>query len=175
MNLLGCTGQIPGMVADAFKVADGMQQRIDQVTIRHIHAAAGQLHQICTNRILIPVGFRLQPFHLRRFLFIPLVHQTDRQIHALAAQVGHIRSCGKAPVHCRSRRRQKAGIQQLNLLRLCRRVGDGPDGQLLQPFGQGEHKCRGCQVKACVHQRNPHTIHRFLHHGEVENRIQGIK
>ena len=167
------------MVADAFKIADAVQQQGERVAVLLGEFGAGELDHVRAQLILIVVDLRFQRLdairHLRRIR--AAVEKTDRVENRLAGQLGHPVGDHLALFHRERRVGEEALIQQLEIVDALHHVvvADGERRQPFQRTGERKQHRRRNDVERRMNHGDASRVRRILHKRKRENRVDGVK
>ena len=185
-QLLRCLQHIHCVVADALKVSDHMQQLCRLHPVLITEGAAGQLHKIGSQLVLVFVGaLFILPDALGALLVmtVQLPHGVAGGLHGNEPHVhGHL----MAPLHSHRRGSHEPLVQSRHAVSSLL-VGDNAAGQLLQQPRHRQHQRRAENVKHRVNNGNAHLVdisvqHRniyqcpyYLKHRQPHNRTDDVE
>ena len=174
VHLLGGFQKVDGMVADALKITDGVQQGVHALAVGVVQFPAGQLDQISAQCVLVPVHPALLVPHLLGKFVVPFVGQAHGLHNAHPGKLGHFSGSGASTLHSHGGGVQQTVIQQRKLL-FFRGIGNGQDGQLFQPGGKGQQNDGGQNVEHRVHDCNAPSLDGGIHKGKVADGVESIE
>ncbi len=108
------------MVADALKIADGVEQGVDALAVSVVQLPAGKLDQISAEGVLILINFAFFLFDLFGQSVVPFVRQAHGLEHTHAGKLSHLGGCGTGTLHSHGRRIEQTLIQQGKSSSACR-------------------------------------------------------
>ena len=111
IHFLGGFGNIQGVVADSLHVADGVQQCVQNSVVVNRQFLVGQLHQVRTQGVFVPIGLVFQINNLLHHGIIKLYSQTVCQLHSFLSSLGHLTGDLPSPAHSHSRGSDQTAIQ----------------------------------------------------------------
>lgn len=163
------------MVADALKIADGVQQGIYALAVGVTELIAGQFYQVGAQSILVIIHLLLLLPDLLGQGIVPGVGQAHGLHHACAGQFSHISRSGTGTLHSHGGGVEQTLIQQGKFLLLCSILGDGDERQLLQHAGKGQQYSGGQHVEDGVDDGDIPRRNGVVDKGEMQDRIQAIE
>ena len=170
MQLLGGLLKIQNVVADALKVADGVEQAGDGVVIVGGGAVLGDLDQIAAQPVLIDVQLVL----VGKDLLLPglgvLEELVQHQVHAGLGQGAHLIHHAGALADGHAGGPQQAGIQEGKVGGLVL-SGDSLLGQPFQLAGEGQQQKGGAHIENRVAEGDAHGVDGVRQEGETENGV----
>ena len=174
VHLFGRFHQVYGMVADALKIADGVQQGIYALAVGMVQLTAGKLDEIGAESVLVTVYLRLFLADFLRKCVVPLMSQAHGLHHAHTGKLCHFSSCRACTFYGHGRGVQQAVIQQRKAF-LFRRIRNGEDGQLFQQVCKGQQHQRCHDIEHRVHHSDAPCLDGGVHKSKVADRIQAVK
>ena len=175
-NLLGGLDEVDGMVADAFKIVDGVQQRVDAAQVLMGQPLAGQLDQIGAQNVLVMIHRVLLAEHLVGDGVVPFAGGGHGLQHRSAADLRHIRAGEHRTAHRHRGGGEQTLVQQgVLFLALVGVVGHRHDGQSFQHAAEGQQHRRSDDVENGVHDGNAEGVGGLVKEGEVEHRVEAVE
>ena len=162
------------MVADALKIADGVEQGVDALAVSVVQLPAGKLDQISAEGVFILINFAFFLFDLFGQSVVPFVRQAHGLEHTHAGKLSHLGGCGTGTLHSHGRRIEQTLIQQGKALFLSV-VRDGQEGQLFKQTCKGEQNHSGSNVERGVDHGNAPGRDGVIDKGEVQHAVQTIE
>ena len=173
-DLLRGLDEVHGVIGDAFKVADGMQQGVDGAVVLFAQGAAGQLHQVGAQNVLVMVdGVFLAADFIGNGI-VPFAGGGHGLQQGSAADLSHIAAHQHGTVDGHGGGGEQTLVQQGVLLRFLA-VRHGEDGQTDQQLVEGQQDSGGHHVEDGVDDGNVEGGGLVVIEGEMEHGVQGIE
>ena len=175
-DLLRRFDNVHGVVGDALKVADGVQQRVDGAVILHGQMLGAQFDKVGAQHVLIVVNGVLLADDLVGDGVIPGAGGGHGLQERGAADLGHIAAGQHGAAHGHGRRSQQTLVQQgVLLLFVGRGVGHGQNGQLFQQAVERQQNSCRYYVKNCVYDGDAEGVGRLVEEGKTDQRVQPVE
>ena len=161
---------VQGVVPDALKVPDGVEQPGHRVDVLHGEAVLGNLHQVTAEAVLVDIQLVLILQELRLQAPIILGQLPQRGQQAFPGQGPHLAGHGGALADRRAGGAEQQGVQEGELGSLVLFLDSRPR-QPFQLAGEGQQQGGGADVENRVAQCHAHGPHGGVHEGEVEQQV----
>ena len=165
------------VVADAFKIAEGMQVFRHTLVLLARKLAFGYAHEVGSEPVLVPVDQFLLALNVRKSLVAVCLEQCNRREEVILRGLPHILHSLTALLHGKRRMRKEAFVKpvecvdtSLLLLALYQRAG-----QLFKQ-ADGRKQCQsGHEAECRVHKRYADGVHRHVHECKAYRRVRAIE
>ena len=173
-KLLGGFQNIHGVVADALEIADHVQQLRRLHPILLVEMAAGELHQVGAQLVLIAVGgLLIVPNALGAPILVGL-----QLLHGIAggtdSRKPHFHGHLMAALHGHGGRSHEPLVQLRHAV-AAGVVGDNATGQLFQQTRHGQQQRRAEDIEDGVHDGNAHLVDAAAQHWDIHKAAHHLK
>ena len=175
-DLLGRLDQVDGMVGDALKIADRVQQRVDGAVVVHREMLGAQLDKVGAQHVLIVVHGVLLADDLIGDGVIPDTGRGHGLQKGSAADLGHIAAGQHGAAHSHGGGGEQTVVQQgVLLLGVGGGIGHGQDGKLLEQAVERQQDCGRHDIKDRVDDGNAEGVGRVGKEAEPNQRVQAVE
>ena len=171
VNLLRGADKVDRVVAQTFKITDGMQQPRDTARVRVRERLAGQTHQKCPELVLVFVEGVFVGKDLVGNFFGIVAAEIDRRADGRAGELRHLAGHVACLVDRHGGLVEQTLVEESALFVLFR----GTDDEIRDFFellGKRNQECGGKEVENRMHKRDAKAVDRQGGKGEVENRVK---